>query len=58
MIDPCGEIVATHRKMNLRDDIFEPGTVPVTIVDIKGVKTGLVICYDVLMCSTQSLCEY
>lgn len=46
LLDPQGEIVALHRKVNLKDDIFSPGRVPVTLTSIKGIKTAIIICYD------------
>lgn len=50
LINPQGEIQAVHRKCNLkpgeRQAGFQPGAVPVTVTEILGVKTGLVICSD------------
>ncbi len=48
LLDPDGEIAAVHRKMHLKDATFHPGTIPVTITDIKGIRTGIVICYDIV----------
>jgi len=48
LIDPQGEIVAVHRKVNLQGSkSFQPGTVPVTLAQIKGVKTAIIICSDI-----------
>lgn len=47
LIDTEGKIVAVHRKTKMREKFFTPGEVLVTIVKIKDVKTGIVICYDV-----------
>lgn len=51
LLNPQGEIQAVHRKWNLKPNEkkanYRPGPVPVTITDIKGVKTGIVICSDV-----------
>ncbi|MCE7742079.1 MAG: carbon-nitrogen hydrolase family protein [Candidatus Heimdallarchaeota archaeon] len=47
LIDPTGEIIAVHRKTKMRETFFSPGENLVTVTDIKGIKTGLVICYDV-----------
>ena len=50
LLNPQGEIQAVHRKWNLKPGEkkanYQPGTVPVTITDIKGVKTAIVICSD------------
>lgn len=50
LIDPQGQVQATHRKWNLKygETVanYRPGLVPVTITDIKGIKTGIVICSD------------
>ena len=50
LINPQGDIQAIHRKWNLkpgeRKANYQPGPRPVTITDIKGVKTGIVICSD------------
>lgn len=47
LVNPEGEIIAVHRKVKMRETFFSPGDVLVTIVNIKDIKTGLVICYDV-----------
>ncbi len=46
LINPAGEIQAVHRKRCPKSDLYSRGPVPVTVTDIKGVKTGLVICAD------------
>jgi len=50
LLNPKGEIQAVHRKSNLKSSEitanFKSGSVPVTITDIKGLKTGIVICSD------------
>jgi predicted amidohydrolase len=50
LLNPSGEIQAVHRKSNLkqheREALYRCGEVPVTITDISGVRTGIVICSD------------
>lgn len=50
MINPQGEIQAVHRKHNLKPGEkkagYQPGPLPVTITNIKGIKTAIVICSD------------
>lgn len=50
LLNPQGEIQAVHRKRNLQDDEkkadYRPGLEMVTITDIKGIKTGIVVCSD------------
>ena len=50
LINPQGEIQTVHRKWNLKSQEraadFQPGPRPVTVTDILGVKTGIVICSD------------
>jgi predicted amidohydrolase len=50
LLTPQGEIQAVHRKWNLKPGEvqanYQPGPGPVTITDIKGVKTAIVICSD------------
>jgi predicted amidohydrolase len=50
LLNPRGEIQAVHRKRNLkpgeRQANYQPGPRAVTITDIHGVRTGLVICSD------------
>jgi len=45
-INDAGEITNVQRKKNLKSPYFSPGPEPISFVDINGVKTGLVICYD------------
>ena len=47
IINPTGEIIGVHRKFFMRDSTFQPGTRPVTVADVKGIRTGLVICFDI-----------
>ncbi len=51
LLDPQGKVQVVHRKWNLKPGEkkanYRPGPVPVTITDIRGVKTGIVICSDV-----------
>jgi predicted amidohydrolase len=51
LLTPRGEIQVVHRKWNLKSGEkkakYQPGPAPVTIVDIRGVKTAIVICSDV-----------
>ncbi|HEY45884.1 MAG TPA: carbon-nitrogen hydrolase family protein [Anaerolineae bacterium] len=50
LLNPEGQVQAIHRKWNLKSGEknanYQPGPVPVTITDIKGIKTGIVICSD------------
>lgn len=50
LLNPQGEIQAVHRKSNLKPSEkkadYKSGSVPVTITDIKEVRTGIVICSD------------
>ncbi|MBN1310317.1 MAG: carbon-nitrogen hydrolase family protein [Anaerolineae bacterium] len=50
LLNPQGEIRAVHRKRNLKEHErqagYQPGSKMMTITDIKGVKTGIVICSD------------
>lgn len=47
LIDNTGEIITVQRKKNLKSKAFNPGNKSITTVDIKGVKTGIVICADI-----------
>ena len=47
LLGPAGNIIAVHRKRAMRESFFTPGEKPVTITQIKDIKTGIVICYDV-----------
>lgn len=50
LLDPQGEIQAVHRICSLkpgeRDAGYSPGTASMTVTDINGVRTGIVICSD------------
>ena len=50
LLDPAGEIQAVHRKWNLKSGEkqagYQPGRQPVTMTEIKGVATALLICSD------------
>jgi N-carbamoylputrescine amidase len=53
LIDPDGEIVATHRKVNLAPEDILGGITPaaehdssVTMVQINNIKVGMIICAD------------
>jgi len=44
-----GETVAKYRKLHLFDrekELFTPGDLPLVVKEIKGVKIGLMICFD------------
>ena len=50
LIDPQGQVQAIHRKWNLKGDErlagVRPGPSPLTVTDIQGWKTALLICSD------------
>jgi predicted amidohydrolase len=46
LLNPAGEIQAVHRKRYPKTDMYSRGPVPVTVTEIKGIKTGMVICSD------------
>ena len=50
LLNPQGQVQAIHRKWNLKPGEkkanYQPGPVPVTITDIKGIRAGIVICSD------------
>nr|WP_271208954.1 carbon-nitrogen hydrolase family protein [Rhodococcus wratislaviensis]GLK33363.1 putative hydrolase [Rhodococcus wratislaviensis] len=50
-VDSNGDVLGVHRKTHLFGDIdktyFEAGNEPVTVVDFRGVRVGVMICYDV-----------
>lgn len=56
LLNPLGEIQEVHRKMNLKPGErlanYLPGSVPVTITDIKSARTGIVICADAALPKT------
>lgn len=51
LIDADGSVVAQHRKSHLYGELdrehFAAGSAPVTVVEFRGVRLGLMICYDV-----------
>ena len=47
LISDQGEILLTQRKKNVRSEGFSPGRESIALVDIKGVKMGIVVCYDI-----------
>ncbi len=48
LIDPNGEIIAVHRKVNLQGSkVFSPGDELVTMADINGIRTAIIICSDI-----------
>jgi predicted amidohydrolase len=48
LIDPAGEVIAVHRKVNLQgSSVFQPGDVPATMAEIKGIPTAIIICSDI-----------
>ena len=50
LLNPQGEIQAFHRKWNLKQGEihthYQPGNQPVTVTEISGIKTGMIICSD------------
>jgi predicted amidohydrolase len=46
LLNPAGEIQAVHRKRYPKSDTYSRGPVPVTVTEIKGIKTGMLICSD------------
>lgn len=50
LINPLGNIQAVHRKWNLKHHEvmagYCPGCVPVTVTNIKNLRTGILICAD------------
>ncbi len=48
MIDPSGKILGIHRKVNLRGgSAYTPGTAPVALVDVGGIRTAVIVCSDI-----------
>ncbi len=47
LVDSKGQVTAVHHKTKMREKYFTPGERLVTLTQIKGVKIGIVICYDV-----------
>jgi predicted amidohydrolase len=46
LINNNGEIKHVQRKKNLKSSSFSPGAKSVSFVEIDGIKTGIVICFD------------
>jgi predicted amidohydrolase len=50
LLNPQGQVQAIHRKWNLKPGEkaagYQPGPVPVTVTEIEGIRTGMVICSD------------
>jgi predicted amidohydrolase len=50
LLNPEGQVQAIHRKWNLKPGElaagYQPGPVPVTITEIRGIRTGMMICSD------------
>ena len=46
VIDPDGEIIAVHRKWNLKTNTFTPGKKPFITIKIKGIRISILICAD------------
>jgi predicted amidohydrolase len=50
LLNPQGETQAVHRKLNLKNPEitagYQPGPSRVTITEIKGIRSGMVICSD------------
>ncbi len=47
LIDNSGDIINIQRKKNLRSDYYSSGRESISFADINGVKTGIVICFDI-----------
>lgn len=47
LINNNGVIANIQRKKNVRSEGFSPGQESISLVDIKGVKIGTVICFDI-----------
>jgi predicted amidohydrolase len=49
LINHLGEIAAVHRKFHLMESasIFKAGKVPATVVEINGIRTGIIVCSDI-----------
>lgn len=47
LIDPNGKVIAVQRKKNPKCKSFQPGDRSIMFVDINGVRTGIVICFDI-----------
>lgn len=46
LIDDKGQIINVQRKKNVRAEGFNSGQESIALVDIRGVRAGIVICYD------------
>jgi len=46
VIDPAGEIAAVHRKFRIQNRAFTPAERRLTIADVDGAKTAILICAD------------
>jgi len=50
LLNPQGQVQAIHRKWNLKNGEkkanFQPGATNTTLTDIKGIRTGMIICAD------------
>lgn len=45
-ISRSGQILDVHRKMRLKSESFDPGSTPISLVEVDGITFGDVICYD------------
>jgi len=46
LIDPTGEIIATHRKFWMRSPAFHAGERRLTLADVDGVRVAILVCAD------------
>jgi len=46
LVSPEGELQVIHRKHHLKESLYSPGSAPVSLTDIKGIRTALLICSD------------
>lgn len=51
-IDNQGQIIDVQHKKDLRSDTFTPGDRSISLIDIKGITTGIVICADLRLRET------
>ena len=54
LVNDKGEIINVQRKKNVRSEGFNPGQESIALVDIRGVRAGIVICYDMRSSETIS----
>lgn len=47
LISDSGQIIDVQRKKYPRTPSFDAGTSTISVIDIKGIKTGTTICYDI-----------